>query len=131
MEDFLFKSGENAVNIIQKKWGREEIFISNDIYCFKRLVFNKGYSLSMHFHVNKHETWEILSGGGLLSYYNYNSGNIINKELYPGDVVTIPNFQLHRFQAKEDTIINEVSTKDEASDSYRTMPSGEFKFISK
>lgn len=123
MQEFAFKHGFDT---IEKKWGREEIVISNDLYCFKRLVFKKGQSLSMHFHVDKHETWEIISGQGLFQFYDYSYGLVKSKELSVGDVVTIPNFQLHRFTAHKETIINEVSTKDRPEDSYRTLPSGEF-----
>jgi len=121
MEEYKFGSGFLE---IKKAWGREEIVVSNELYCFKRLVFNKGGALSMHFHVDKHETWEIISGRGLFAYYDYNKGTPVTRIVNKGDVITIPNFQLHRFEAHEDTIINEVSTRDKASDSYRTIPSG-------
>ena len=121
MEEYKFGNGFLE---IEKAWGREEIVVSNELYCFKRLVFNKGGALSMHFHVDKHETWEIISGRGLFAYYDYTKGTPVTRIVNKGDVITIPNFQLHRFEAHEETIINEVSTRDKASDSYRTIPSG-------
>lgn len=48
--------------IIEKGWGYEEIFVTNDRYCGKRLLFNKGGRFSMHFHIDKLETWNVLSG---------------------------------------------------------------------
>jgi len=121
MEEYKFGNGFLE---IEKAWGKEEIVVSNELYCFKRLAFNKGGALSMHFHAEKHETWEIISGRGLFAYYNYTNGKLQTRILSEGDVVTIPTLQLHRFEAHEDTIINEVSTRDRASDSYRTIPSG-------
>ena len=121
MEEYKFGHGFLE---IEKAWGKEEIVVSNELYCFKRLSFNKGGALSMHFHVDKHETWEIISGRGLFAYYNYATGKLQTRILREGDVVTIPNHQLHRFEAHEDTIINEVSTQDKFTDSYRTIPSG-------
>ena len=47
---------------VEKLWGHEFIWCSNDKYCGKFLNFNKGASFSMHFHAAKDETWYILSG---------------------------------------------------------------------
>ena len=35
---------------VEKGWGHENIFATNDKYCGKLLVFNEGSRFSMHFH---------------------------------------------------------------------------------
>ena len=47
---------------VEKGWGHEFIFASNDLYCGKVLKFNKDAKFSMHFHSEKDETWFVLSG---------------------------------------------------------------------
>ena len=50
---------------VKKKWGKE-IWIVNREYCGKKLVLNKGFRCSMHFHKNKDETFYILTGKVLM-----------------------------------------------------------------
>jgi len=46
------------VELVKKGWGKEIIFASTPEYCGKLLVFDKaGAKCSMHFHLDKHETW--------------------------------------------------------------------------
>ena len=47
---------------VEKGWGSENIWATNDKYCGKMLQFNAGAKFSMHFHVVKDETWYIISG---------------------------------------------------------------------
>jgi hypothetical protein len=35
---------------VEKGWGHELIWVTNDKYCGKLLKFNKGAKFSMHFH---------------------------------------------------------------------------------
>ena len=41
---------------VEKGWGHEFIFATNDKYCGKLLKFNKSAKFSMHFHTHKDET---------------------------------------------------------------------------
>ena len=41
---------------VEKGWGSELIFATNDKYCGKLLKFNTGAKFSMHFHSVKDET---------------------------------------------------------------------------
>ena len=44
----------NKEGKIDKGWGYELIFASNDLYCGKIMVFNKkGAKFSMHYHAKK------------------------------------------------------------------------------
>ena len=47
---------------VEKGWGSETIFATNDLYCGKLLNFNTGAKFSMHLHKDKDETWYVLSG---------------------------------------------------------------------
>ena len=47
---------------VEKGWGSELIWATNDKYCGKLLKFNKGAAFSMHFHAEKDESWYVLDG---------------------------------------------------------------------
>ena len=47
---------------VPKGWGHETIFVNNELYCGKLLVFKKGCKFSMHYHMIKDETWYINEG---------------------------------------------------------------------
>lgn len=44
---------------VEKGWGHELIFATNEKYCGKLLSFNRGAKFSMHFHHEKDETWYV------------------------------------------------------------------------
>jgi hypothetical protein len=50
------------MRIVEKGWGREEIWADEPGYCGKNMVFEAGKRFSMHFHRTKDETWLIQSG---------------------------------------------------------------------
>ena len=105
------------VEIVPKIWGYEKWLENNDNYCCKILSLNKGFQCSLHYHKNKDETFLVTSGhvrleaGGEISY------------LRAGSFVRIPPNTLHRFAGIQDSIIVEVSTHHEESDSYRVEES--------
>jgi mannose-6-phosphate isomerase-like protein (cupin superfamily) len=47
---------------VEKGWGSEEIWATNDRYCGKLMRFNTGARFSMHFHAEKDESWYVLDG---------------------------------------------------------------------
>lgn len=102
---------------VKKVWGKE-IWIANRDYCGKRLILNKGFRCSMHYHKNKDETFYILKGKVLME--------IDNKKqiMLPGDSVLITPNTKHRFTGLEPSEIIEFSTHHEDSDSYRDEVSG-------
>ena len=54
---------------VDKGWGYEIIFATNDKYCGKLMVFEKvGAKFSMHFHKDKDETWFVNAGQFKLIY---------------------------------------------------------------
>jgi len=102
---------------VQKEWGKE-IWIVNRDYCGKKLILNKGFRCSMHYHKNKDETFYILSGKVLLEI------GMQKNIMLPGDSILIKPGQKHRFTGLEDSEIMEFSTHHEDSDSYRDEVSG-------
>ena len=48
--------------VVPKGWGEEIIIENNEMYCGKVLVFNEGCKFSMHYHMNKDETWWVEEG---------------------------------------------------------------------
>ena len=54
------------MRIVQKPWGREEIFAENERYAGKLLHLSAGHSLSLQYHERKDETLYVLEGDVLL-----------------------------------------------------------------
>ena len=104
-----------------KGWGYELHIENNHDYCAKLLVFEKGKKFSMHYHINKYETWYIQKGKLIFKWVDPDTADIINEELKSGDVVTIYQGIAHQLEAIEDSIIFESSTHDETEDSYRVF----------
>lgn len=114
---------------IEKSWGYEDIFISNDKYCAKYLVFTKaGNKTSMHFHKEKHETWRVVQGSFLVKYIYTDVAETKERILTPAGadaqtlhkIFPIEPLMPHQLIAIEDnSIILEVSTADSVEDNYR------------
>lgn len=108
--------------IVEKGWGHELIWATNDKYCGKLLKFNKGAKFSMHFHAEKDETWFVLDGAFIVEYIDTTNASIEFKHLSPGDTWHNPPLLPHRIICiKEGTII-EVSTPDSVEDNHRVLP---------
>ena len=109
---------------VEKGWGYELIFATNDQYCGKILYFTKkGAKFSMHFHKEKDETWFINNGKFLLRYVDTEKAVMYTKELGPGDVWHNPPLMPHQLEALEDnSSLTEVSTADSVGDNYRIIP---------
>ena len=92
--------------ITEKPWGREELLVSAP-YVAKRITVNEGHRISLQYHENKHETWYVLEGFGIMligdKRLNYVSG----------DMEVIPPGTVHRITAvKGRTVLLEVSTTE-------------------
>lgn len=115
---------ERLDGVVDKAWGRELIFATNDKYCGKLLIFDKADSkFSMHFHREKDETWYVLSGSFSLELIDTKNASRETKILNKGD--TWRNLPLvpHRLTAlQDDSVIIEVSTPDSVEDNYRVLP---------
>lgn len=107
---------------IEKGWGSEDIWYSNDKYCAKFMHFNKNSKFSMHFHAVKQETWYVLSGKFILRTITTENAHIIEDFLGVGDVWTNYPLEPHQLECIEAGTIIEVSTADSVEDNYRVMP---------
>lgn len=109
---------------VDKGWGFEIIWASNDKYCGKLMVFERaGAKFSMHFHREKDETWFVNAGQFKLIWCDTNTAQYHEKILNEGDVWHNPPLQPHQVIAmKPNSIIFEVSTPDSVEDNYRIIP---------
>lgn len=112
---------------IDKLWGWEEILVSNDLYTLKRLVLNKGFRCSLHYHQIKDETFYIEKGHVIIQIKVQDTLKEEYKEA--GDIIRIKPCVAHRFWTlDEQSSILEVSTKDIEEDSYRLIPSEKYEY---
>jgi hypothetical protein len=114
------KSKKETVEIVPKGWGKEIIFVNNDEYCGKILCFDKDKKFSMHYHLQKKETWYVAKGKFLLHWIETSNGIMHTEYLNIGDVITNERGEPHQVVALEDdSQLFEVSTRHYDNDSYR------------
>jgi mannose-6-phosphate isomerase-like protein (cupin superfamily) len=104
---------------VEKGWGSENIWATNDKYCGKLLQFNEGAKFSMHFHAHKDETWYVLSGKFKVLVINTANASQTEYVLGIGDVWHNPPLLPHQLICVEAGTIVEVSTPDSVEDNYR------------
>ena len=104
---------------VEKGWGHEEIWASNDKYCGKILHFKTASRFSMHFHAVKDETWYVDKGEFIYRWIDTETAEVVEKTLKVGDTVRQRPGQPHQLEALSDGVIFEVSTPHADSDSYR------------
>ena len=109
----------STVEVHPKGWGDELWISNNDKYCGKILRFSKGASFSMHYHVEKEETWCVTKGLLKLEYFNLETAERLEKELKEGDTVHLLPCVPHKLTAIEESAVFEVSTQHFEDDSYR------------
>ena len=107
---------------VEKKWGYELIWVTNDKYCGKILHFNTGSKFSMHFHSVKEETWYVQSGKFIVKWINSTTAKTYEQELNPGDTWHNVPLLPHQLICLEEGDVFEVSTPDSIKDNYRIMP---------
>lgn len=116
--------GAHGPRIVEKGWGREIIFADTEDYAGKILEIRPLGRMSMHFHVEKHETWYCLSGYIEVRYYDTFKGSEHTRDLKPGDCWTNPQGFPHQVfnHSPELAVIVEASTRDQSADNYRIAP---------
>lgn len=107
---------------VEKGWGSELIWATNDKYCGKLLQFNKDAKFSMHFHATKDETWYVLSGKFEVKYIMTQDASIRSTILEAGAVWRNEPLEPHQVICLEEGVLIEVSTPDSVEDNYRVMP---------
>ena len=108
---------------VEKDWGSETWMANNDTedYCGKLLHIKEGHSSSMHYHMDKHETFYILDGQLMVNLIDTSNGtkrdSIIMSQ---GETLEINRGQPHQLIAhKGDVTFFEASTFHKDEDSYR------------
>jgi quercetin dioxygenase-like cupin family protein len=107
---------------VEKGWGHELIWATNDKYCGKLLKFNKDAKFSMHFHAEKDETWYVLDGKFEVRYILTQDASQRTHVLDAGSVWHNRPLEPHQIVCIEEGTIIEVSTPDSIEDNYRIMP---------
>ena len=107
---------------VNKGWGSELIWATNDKYCGKLMRFNKDAKFSMHFHAQKDETWYVLSGKFEVKYIMTQDASMTSQILESGSVWRNEPLEPHQIICLEEGTIIEVSTPDSVEDNYRVMP---------
>lgn len=110
------------VGQVEKGWGSELIWATNDKYCGKLMHFNQGAKFSMHFHSEKDETWYVLNGKFMVRWITTDNAKQCEKELNVGDTWHNPPLFPHQLVCLEAGTIIEVSTPDSVEDNYRILP---------
>jgi mannose-6-phosphate isomerase-like protein (cupin superfamily) len=97
------------MRIVEKPWGREEIWAETDRYVGKYLHINSGHRLSLQYHKNKMETIRVISGELILE-----TANGVIQVLKQGDTFHVSPGTIHRFGAGENegVVLVEVSTPE-------------------
>ena len=104
---------------IHKGWGHELHIENNQDYCAKLLVFHRGKKFSMHYHLDKYETWYVREGEFKFTWIDPSDASRVTEKLKSGDIVTIYQGIAHQLEALTDGVIFETSTHDKIKDSYR------------
>ena len=104
---------------VDKGWGYELHLHNGDGYCGKILHFNKDAKFSMHYHVEKRETWFVARGKLRLISIDPDTSEQLYCDLEEGHVVEVYRGIPHQLHAIEESDIFEVSTIDKPEDSYR------------
>lgn len=107
---------------VEKGWGHELIWATNDKYCGKLLHFKKASKFSMHFHAQKDETWYVLSGRFEVRWIDTADASEKIVQLYQGDTWHNKPLLPHQLICIEEGTIIEVSTPDSVEDNYRVQP---------
>lgn len=106
---------------VDKIWGHE-IWLANnerEDYCGKILHINAGEGSSMHYHMDKHETFYVLKGELALELLDTADGEKSLVLIPEGEGYVIERGQPHQLTASIDTDIIEISTFHRDEDSHR------------
>lgn len=108
--------GKPTTDVREKYWGRIETILSEEVAA-KRIFVRKGGQSSLEFHVEKSESYYIHSG---LLRLGLRIGRAENRSIVmkAGQSYDVRPGVMHMRMGLEDTVILEVSTRDNDSDSY-------------
>jgi mannose-6-phosphate isomerase len=95
---------------VEKPWGYELHWAHTDRYVGKVIHVNRGHALSLQYHNRKDETIYLWSGR--LRFEIEIDGQLVSRDMQPGESVHITPKTVHRMTAIEDSDILEASTPE-------------------
>jgi quercetin dioxygenase-like cupin family protein len=95
---------------VEKPWGYELHWARTDRYVGKVIHVNRGHALSLQYHNQKDETIHLWSGR--LRFEIEIDGQLVSREMLPGESVHIRPKTVHRMTALEDSDILEAYTPE-------------------
>jgi mannose-6-phosphate isomerase-like protein (cupin superfamily) len=95
---------------VEKPWGYELHWARTDRYVGKVIHVNRGHALSLQYHNRKDETIYLWSGR--LRFEIEVDGQLVSRDMQPGESVHITPKTVHRMTAIEDSDILEASTPE-------------------
>tara|TARA_R100000742_G_C4271352_1_gene90258 strand:- start:1185 stop:1529 length:345 start_codon:yes stop_codon:yes gene_type:complete len=107
---------------VEKRWGHELWLANNkeENYCGKILHIKEGQSTSMHFHVNKHETFYVLKGTLCVNVLDTETTEATPVYVKAGESFEVSRIVPHKLSPLDEAVeFIEISTFHEDSDSYR------------
>jgi mannose-6-phosphate isomerase len=96
---------------VDKPWGNELIWALTDRYCGKIITINTGSRLSLQYHERKDE-WLFVTSGRLLLELENDAGDLVSRELGPGEGAHVPVLRRHRYTGLERVELVEVSSPE-------------------
>ena len=101
---------DQKVSVVEKPWGREVIYASNELYIGKIIEINEGARLSLQLHEQKDETIYVLDGT-LRLVIGDSVDTLRSRDLSEGVSFRVQTGQVHRYQAPYGSVrVLEVST---------------------
>ena len=109
---------------IDKSWGYEIVWASNEFYCGKILVFEKaGSKTTVVIHKNRKKSWFVNSGRFQMLFTDIKTGKSTAAIIEEGKTVDIGEMSPHSIEAMApNSIIFEVGTPDDLEDHFRLTP---------
>lgn len=95
--------------ILDRDWGQEIVFADTPAYLGKLLVMQQGTKGGLQYHVEKMETFTLVSGIALVRYDN-GDGKLTARVFRQGEVCHVPPGAVHQVEAITNCIIAEAST---------------------
>ena len=108
--------------IVEKEWGHEIWMANNEEenYCGKILHINAGHKSSMHYHMDKHETFYVTEGQLQIILIDTEQGIARQQMVLEGCTFEIDRGQPHQLIAYDgDVEFIEISTFHKNEDSHR------------
>jgi hypothetical protein len=109
---------------VDKGWGYEIVWVNNDKYSGKLLVFERaGAKTSLVFHKEKCKSWFVNAGKFKVTFIDVLTGEVKTAELSEGQTADFAELGPHQIESLvPNSIIFEVGTPDYVEDRFRLSP---------